>query len=269
MGTRDGARTGNDGVAVLRVGGPTAVLEIGGLRFLTDPTFDPPGDHPVGQRVLTKLRGPAVDADAIEPVDAVLLSHHQHPDNLDRLGRAFLDRVPLVLTTAAAADAIGGPARRLDRWQAIDLERPAGGSLRVTSVPALHGPPGSERLTGEVTGFVVTGDGEPTVYVSGDNASLGVVASIAERFGPVDIAILFAGAARTPLLDAYLTLTSEEAAQAATILGARRIVPLHVEGWAHFTQGEDALRAAFEAAGLSSRLVIAEPGRRVPIDLPA
>ena len=30
-------------LTALLVGGPTAVLEYGGLRLLTDPTFDPPG----------------------------------------------------------------------------------------------------------------------------------------------------------------------------------------------------------------------------------
>ena len=70
--------------------------------------------------------------------------------------------------------------------------------------------------------------------------------------GPVDIALLFgAAAARTPLLgDAYLTIRSDQAAgEAATILGAHAVVPLHTEGWAHFTQGADELRAAFAAAG--------------------
>ncbi|MBX6768326.1 MAG: MBL fold metallo-hydrolase, partial [Actinomadura rubrobrunea] len=87
-------------MTILPVGGPTAVLELGGLRLLTDPTFDPPGDYPIGDHVLTKTAPPAVDAAAIGAVDAVLLSHDQHPDNLDRAGRALLDTVPLVLSTA-------------------------------------------------------------------------------------------------------------------------------------------------------------------------
>lgn len=33
-------------VPVRVFGGPTALFEYGGLRFLTDPTFDAPGDYP-------------------------------------------------------------------------------------------------------------------------------------------------------------------------------------------------------------------------------
>jgi L-ascorbate metabolism protein UlaG (beta-lactamase superfamily) len=195
-------------LTVRLVGGPTAVIELGGVRLLTDPTFDPPGDHPIGTRVLTKTSGPAVPADELGPVDAVLLSHDQHPDNLDSSGRELLRDVPLVL----------------------------------------------------VTGFVLSGDGLPTVYVSGDNASLDVVRAVAERTGPVDVAVLFAGAARTPLIGGYLTLTAPDAAEAARILGVRTVVPVHAEGWAHFTQGVDDLVAAYSAAGLADRLHVLSPG---------
>ena len=133
---------GNVGVRL--VGGPTALIEMGGLRFLTDPTFDPPGDHPVGNRVLVKTRGPAVAADDIGPVDAVLLSHDQHPDNLDDAGRRLLDIVPVVLTTDSAAGRLGGTTKVLAPWRHVRLPRPAGGELRVTGVPAQHGPDGTE-----------------------------------------------------------------------------------------------------------------------------
>jgi L-ascorbate metabolism protein UlaG (beta-lactamase superfamily) len=119
-------------VGVRLVGGPTALIEMGGLRFLTDPTFDPPGDHPVGNRVLVKTRGPAVAADDIGPVDAVLLSHDQHPDNLDDAGRRLLDAAPVVLTTGSAASRLGGTTQVLAPWRRVLLPRPAGGELRVT-----------------------------------------------------------------------------------------------------------------------------------------
>jgi L-ascorbate metabolism protein UlaG (beta-lactamase superfamily) len=65
--------------------------------------------------------------------------------------------------------------RVLPNWERTELTGPDGGTLFLTGVPAQHGPDGSEHLVGEVTGFVVSGPGLPTVYVSGDNASLDVV----------------------------------------------------------------------------------------------
>ena len=260
------ASENKDSLRIRYVGGPTALVEIGGVRLLTDPTFDPPGTYPVGSRFLTKTVGPAVDVEEIGHVDAVLLSHDQHPDNLDRMGRAYLESVPLVLSTVSARDRLGGAVQALPCWEHVDLPRPGGGVLRIIAVPAQHGPDRSEHLVGEVTGFLLSGTGLPTVYVSGDNASLDVVRDIARRVGPVDVALLFAGGAQTPLVgNAYLTLSSEDAADAATILGARQVIPLHFEHWAHFTQGRASLQEAFARAGLSDRLRLPEPGEWIAV----
>ncbi len=240
------------------LGGPTAVLELGGIRLLTDPTFDEPGDYPIGARALTKTE-PSATAD-VGAIDAVLLSHDQHPDNLDTAGRKFLESTPLTLTTPTGAERLGRTARGLKPWEDAEV-----GSLTITAVPALHGPEGAEPVTGEVTGFVLRGEGVPTVYVSGDNASLDVVREIGARF-TIDIAVLFAGGARTPLFDgAPLTLTSADAAEAAKILNAAKVVPLHFRGWSHFKEGADTLREAFEAAGLAKRLTLLEPGERAEV----
>ncbi len=244
--------------AIRLFGGPTVTFTLGGLRFMTDPTFDGPGEYPIGNRVLTKTAaafGRPADAG---PVDVVLLSHDQHPDNLDAAGREFCATAPLVLCTVAAAERLGPPARALPSWASIDLPRPdGGGDLRVTAVPAQHGPDGTEHLTGPVAGFVLHGEGVPTVYVSGDNASLRVVREIAARFPGVDVAILFGGAARTPLLgDANLTLDASQMVAATTILGASTVVPVHIDSWKHLTEHIGDVRAAFTAAGLADLLVV-------------
>ncbi|MFB6837888.1 MBL fold metallo-hydrolase [Streptomyces sp. NPDC056361] len=243
-------------VPVRVLGGPTALFEYGGLRFLTDPTFDEPGDYTVpGGRLTKTARSSAIP----DHVDVVLLSHDEHPDNLDTAGRAFLAEVPLTLTTPGGAQRLGDSAKGLADWDTIELQRPGGGTITVTGVPAVHGPGAREDVepvTGQVVGFVLTGHDLPTLYVSGDNASLDAVKQIAEHFGPVDTAILFAGAPRFDVLfnGAVIVLDSAQAAEAAGILGARHVVPVHYEGWAHFTEGRDALRAAFTAADLADRL---------------
>ena len=53
---------------------------------------------------------------------------------------------------------------------------------------------------------------------------------------------------------ALLTLDSAQGAEAARILGARRVVPAHFDGWAHFKEGRNEIEAAFAEAGLADRL---------------
>ncbi|MHB1526770.1 MAG: MBL fold metallo-hydrolase [Candidatus Dormibacteria bacterium] len=255
----------NQSLTIHAVGGPTLLIELGGLRLLTDPTFDPPGSYPVGQRTLTKTTSPAIDLGALGRVDAVLLSHDQHPDNLDSAGRELLAKVPTVLSTLGAAVRLPG-VRGLDIWEQVRLPRPDGSILEVTGTPAQHGPDGTGHLTGPVTGFVLSAVDLPTIYISGDNASLDLVDQVAERFPTIDVAVVFAGAARTPLLgDAYLTLTSGQAVEASRRLGARWVVPAHFNSWAHYTEGADQIRAACTTAGLLDRLVLLLPGERAEL----
>lgn len=240
------------------VGGPTAILEYSGLRIVTDPTFDPPGTYAEpGSTTLVKTTGPAIARTDLGHVDLVLLSHHAHRDNLDYEGLELLAQGVLTLsTTQAATDLFGGSVEGLDSWEEYQL-----GAVRVTAVPALHGPVGSEKLVGPVTGFVLEAAGEPTVYVSGDNASLPLVEQIAEHFPDIDIAVLFAGAARVPGIEGPLTLTATDAAAAARILGASRVVGLHAEDWEHFSENRAQLEAAFEPG------LLVDTPRGAPVEL--
>jgi len=233
--------------AITYIGGPTALLEYAGLRFITDPTFDEPQSYAErGSTTLVKTRGPAVSRAEVWPVDVVLLSHHAHKDNLDWEGLELIAQGPVTLSTRrAASDLWGGSVIGFDDWESHEV-----GPVTVTIVPALHGPPGSEARTGPVVGFVLEAPGEPTVYVSGDNASLPLVEHIGGSFPGVDIALLFAGAARVPGIDAPLTLTSADAVAAARLLGATRVVGLHTEDWEHFSERRDQLEDAFAGTGL-------------------
>ena len=184
------------GISVL--GGPTTVIDLAGWRFVIDPTFDDPGEH----GYLTKTAGPAISPSALGSVDAVLISHDEHLDNLDIEGRRFALDAPRILTNLGAAERLGPSAQGLAQWESIDLAAEGDRSVvTVQAVPAVHGPAdgdrdGSGHVTCETTGFVLAGEGLPTIYLSGDNASLEAVADIADRSGPIDVAVLFVGAAR-------------------------------------------------------------------------
>ncbi|WP_051640176.1 MBL fold metallo-hydrolase [Cellulomonas sp. URHE0023] len=244
------------------VGGPTLRLTYAGLTFLTDPTFDDPRAFPAagaGGVTLTKLVGPAIAVRDLGPVDVVLLSHDQHADNLDDAGRAFLADVPTVVSTQDAADRVPGVVG-LDAWESIDE-----GDVTITAVPARHGPEGAEPYSGVVTGFVLQAAGSPTVYVSGDNASLDVVAAVARRFSAIDLAVLFVGGANVGRFGAEpVTLDALLASAAIDLLAPARVIPVHHTDWAHFVDPLAALEERLAVGGRRERLLVLERG--VPTD---
>jgi len=265
------------------VGGPTALIEIGGFRFLTDPTFDQPQDYQLPHVTLTKTAGPALSADQVGDVDVVLLSHDQHSDNLDHGGRAFLSRARTVLTTVAGAGRLGGgapvPAFRsspeiaatahanfgngvlgLPPWQSVELTGRDGACFKITATPARHGPAGIEPLSGDVIGFVIepADGGIAPIYVTGDTVWFDGVAEVARRFAP-GVVMPFAGSAQTrgPF---HLTMDTNDVVETARAFPDALIVPVHHDSWGHFRQTGTDLVATFGALGVRDRLLLLEPG---------
>ncbi|MCC3159763.1 MBL fold metallo-hydrolase [Hymenobacter sp. 15J16-1T3B] len=251
---------------VTYLGGPTAILDLGGLRFLTDPTLDPPGGTyaVVPGLTVTKLAGPA--AVDLGRIDVVLLSHEQHHDNLDTKGRELLQTVQLVLTTPASAARLPGNSRGLSPWESTELLTPGGVPITVTATPARHGPAGIEPASGDVTGFVLAvGGAHPfQVYLTGDTVFYAGVQEVARRFQPRYV-FVFAGAAQ-PRGPFNVTMDTNDALDTAAAFPQATIIPLHHEGWSHYTQHGAAFAQAFSTFGLSQRLLLLTAG--APTDLP-
>jgi L-ascorbate metabolism protein UlaG (beta-lactamase superfamily) len=252
-------------LSITLIGGPTALIEIDGFRLLTDPTFDAPGDYQLPHVKLKKLAGPAIGADAVGEIDAVLLSHDQHSDNLDRSGREFLKTAKRVLTTEAGAKRLGGHVEGFAPWSSTELKGKNGNTLTITATPARHGPAGIEPLSGDVVGFVVASSkpGSRPVYVSGDTTWFDGVAEVARRFD-CGVVLPFAGAAQTrgPF---HLTMDTNDTIETARAFGDAVIVPIHTDGWAHFRQNAADLRVTFDALGFGKRLMLLEPGIRTVV----
>jgi L-ascorbate metabolism protein UlaG (beta-lactamase superfamily) len=253
------------GLVATYVGGPTAILDVAGLRFITDPTFDAAGtSYETSLYTLRKGGAPAVSPDSLGDVDTVLLSHDHHFDNLDRTGRAVLSLARRVFVPPAGAERLGAGATGLAAWQGVERDAPGGRRVRITATPARHGPPGGDR--GPVIGFLLS-DAErsndpraPSIYISGDTVWYEGVEEVARR-ADVRVAFLFMGAARVREVGpAHLTMTADEGVLAAHAMPDAVIVPLHYEGWAHFSEGRADIFRSFAVAGLADRLCWLEPG---------
>ncbi|HEX4264333.1 MAG TPA: MBL fold metallo-hydrolase [Verrucomicrobiae bacterium] len=205
------SKVNRSGLVATYIGGPTALFKWDGLRLLTDPTFDPAGtNYVLNLYTLKKREGPAIPPEKLGHIDAVLLSHDHHFDNLDRAGRALLTSADKVLTTEIGAQRLGGKAIGLTRWQSVEIPGRDGRKLRITATPARHGPVGGDR--GPVVGFVLNFTDAPDdcLYISGDTVWFDDLEEVARRF-TVTTAVLFMGAAIVPRVGpAHLTMTAEE-----------------------------------------------------------
>jgi L-ascorbate metabolism protein UlaG (beta-lactamase superfamily) len=239
-------------VRFTHVGGPTVLIEFAGWRLLTDPTFDPAGGKyrfgwGTGSR---KEAGPAIAAAEIGPVDAVLLSHDHHDDNLDAAGRALLPAAGTILTTEAGARRLGGAARGLAPWGAAELAADGKPTIEVTATPCRHGPPLSRPIVGDVVGFALRWQGQEhgALWISGDTVLYDGVREVADRVD-VGTAVLHLGGVRFPVSGPLrYTMTAAEAVELCGQIGPRTAIPIHYEGWRHFRQGREQVEAEFAQA---------------------
>jgi L-ascorbate metabolism protein UlaG (beta-lactamase superfamily) len=247
------------------IGGPTALIEFAGFRFLTDPTFDGPGEYKLPQVTLEKTSHPALSPQQVGGVDAVLLSHDQHADNFDIAGKAYAMQSPRLFTTVAGANRLGGGAEGLAPGDRRELSKPDGSTLTVIATAARHGPAGIEPLAGDVIGFVLSPPVGRPIYITGDTVWYEGVSDVARRFD-AGLVLAFAGAAKTrgPF---HLTMSVNDAIDTAHAFPDATIVPIHTEGWAHFSQDADDLKQSFKALGIAGRLQVLEPGVTTTLDV--
>ena len=260
-------------IAFTHIGGPTTLIEVGGWRILTDPTFDAAGrTYKFGWGTSSrKTAGPAIPAAEIGPIDAVLLTHEHHADNLDDAGRSLLPGADLVLTTESGARRLGPNTRGMGNWDTTRLAAAGKPTITVTATPCRHGPPGSHPIVGDVIGFSLTWGGQQhgAVWISGDTVLYEGVRSVAERVD-VGTAILHLGSVHFPITGPVkYTMSAKDAIELCQLLQPNTAVPVHYEGWSHFKQGREPIERdlADAPADVSSRVVWAPLGHPIRIDV--
>jgi len=230
-------------LTITHIGTATMLLEIGSLRLLTDPVFDAAGGrYSFGWGTgSTKLTSPALSANRLGAIDAVLLSHDHHDDNLDAAGRALLPHVKRVLTTPSGGRRLGGNAEGMRLWQSTMLVS-GQTQVKVTATPAQHGLRITRPLAGETIGFVLEWEGQQNgaLYITGDTIYYRGIDEVAERFS-IGVGVFHMGQARFPITGPLrFTMDVRDGVKAARALHAQTIIPIHYEGWKHFHEGRAA-----------------------------
>ena len=198
---------------VTYVGHATVLVEIDGVRLLTDPVL---------RRRVGPLRrhGSPPDPGLAENLDAVLVSHlhHDHADvpSLRRLSRA----VP-VLAAPGSGDFLArlgfGDVRELNPGDSASI-----GGVRVTATEANH-PAGGRRFErpSRAVGFELAG--RRRIYFAGDTDLFDGIEEIGA--GGLDLALLPIWGWGTSIGAGHLD--PERAARAAALLSAKLVVPIH------------------------------------------
>ncbi|KAI8717098.1 hypothetical protein NCS52_00784300 [Fusarium sp. LHS14.1] len=198
-------------------------------------------------------------------IDAILLSHEDHIDNLDDAGRTLLNGRPVLTTPDGAKNLAPRPAvQSLKPWETVNLTL-RGIKWEITGVPCVHMP------GGEVTGFILRNDkfghseeGLPSaIYFTGDTILLLDHFDIKQRFHIV-VELMNLGDARFKIAGReeplQITMGGKEAATLVRHLNADYLVPIHFESWHHFTQHGEDLKRAFEIEGIMDRVCWLKPG---------
>jgi L-ascorbate metabolism protein UlaG (beta-lactamase superfamily) len=253
------------------VGTATTVIDLGSFTLLTDPNFLHRGQRAyLGWGLSSRrLTDPAIRADQLPSLDAVLLSH-LHGDHFDRVSRRHLDRsVPVVSTPHAVRrlDTWGFDALALRTWEQHTMSK-GDEELRITSVPAIHArgllgrmlPP----VMGSVVEHLVAGAVRRRVYVSGDTLTGAHVDEVRERFPDIDAAVVHLGGTRVLLRT--VTMDGAMGVDFVRRCDPAVVVPVHHDDYTVFRSPLSDFVDRARAAGLAAELRCPARGDVVGLD---
>jgi L-ascorbate metabolism protein UlaG (beta-lactamase superfamily) len=271
----DWRRRPDSGLRATWLGHSTVLIEIDGLRVLTDPVWGPRAS-PLVLAGPKRFQPVPVTLSAMPPVDLVVISH-DHYDHLDYPTIRTLAKaeVPFVTSLGVGAhlEAWGvasGRITELDWWESHELPK---GGLTVSAAPSQHfsGRTPRSRNATLWSSFVIRG-ARHAVFFSGDTGLTTEYQAIRARLGPFDLVMLEVGGLHPSWGDMHLG--PENALKALALLGGGAFLPVH---WGTFSlamhawdQPAEALLAL--APKISARLLMPrlgapiEPARAMQIE---
>lgn len=259
----------SDELQVTWLGHSSLLLEIGGLRILTDPVWSDRAS-PFPFFGPERFFAPPLPLDRLPAVDVILISH-DHYDHLDRntvvelAGRGPRFVVPLGVGDRLRAWGVpDGQIVELDWWQETAI-----GEVRLVCTPARHfsGRGLLDRNRTLWSGWALLGPNH-RVFFSGDSGMSPHFAEIGRRLGPFDLTMMDAGAYDSAWADVHMG--PEQAVAAHEMVGGDLLLPIH---WATFNLAlhgwtEPGERVLAEASRTGARLVLPRVGERFDVASP-
>lgn len=249
------------GLRVTWLGHSTTLIEIDGLRLLTDPVWGP-RSSPYTWVGPKRWYPPPIALDDLPKIDAVLISH-DHYDHLDAPTieqiKGWDTRFIVPLGVGAHLEYWGVPQERLiemDWWETTRV-----GDLEIACTPARHasGRQAFDQNTTLWAGYALVG-GQHRAYFSGDTGMFPALTEIGEKYGPFDMTMIEVGAYHSAWPDWHMG--PEQAVEAHHMLRGRVLIPIHwglfdlaLHGW---TEPVERVVVAAEAG--AATLLVPRPG---------
>jgi len=253
------------GLRVTWMGHASALVEIDGLRVLTDPVWSErvSPSSAIGPK---RFFEPPIPLGDLPPIQAVVISH-DHYDHLDMATvRALAARgtvffVPLGV--GAHLERWGVPA---SQFHELDWgEEATLGDVRFRCVPSRHFSGRLPRENATLWSSWVIAAPRHRVFFCGDSGYFDGFRDIGRQDGPFDVALVSSGAysPQWPLIH----MTPEEVVEAAVEIETRLLIPIH---WGTFNLAfhdwnEPAERAVAEAERRGVPILVPKPGERVEV----
>jgi L-ascorbate metabolism protein UlaG (beta-lactamase superfamily) len=255
--------------SIMFVGNATVLIRYAGFTILTDPNFLHRGEHVHLGYGLTseRLTDPALTLANLPAIDLIVLSH-MHGDHFDHRVQEKLDRTIPIVTTPGAADALEKmhfqSRHALAPWQAMTVKK-GGATLRITSMPARHGPPLLASLLPQTMGSMLEFSSQENkidyrLYISGDTLVYDEIREIPRRFPDIDLALLHLGG--TKILNMVMvTMDGKQGAEMVRIVTPQKALPIHYNDYDVFKSPIEDFHEAMQAAGLQDKLVFLKHGQ--------
>jgi L-ascorbate metabolism protein UlaG (beta-lactamase superfamily) len=219
------SRRADTGLRTTWLGHSTVLLELGGVRVLTDPVWSD-RISPFGVAAPRRFQPVPIAVGALPALDAIVISH-DHFDHLDRGTILSLAHLPTPYVTPLGVgdylQAWGVPPERiieLDWWESVTL-----GDLRLTATPSQHFSGRITRRNATLWSSFVIETAAHRVFFSGDTALTPEFAEVRARFAPFDLVMLEIGGFHTAW--DHVHLGPANALEALALLGGRRLMPVH------------------------------------------